>query len=208
IGLEEGVLTYSRTLDSPAEIEGERRLLFAGITRAEQILTLSMAHNRTQNGQTQAAISSRFLRNMESIERVNSSGAAIDSFDDDQSNTTISFGSRGVRSAGRASSVSSGWQKKTSTAPANPGWKKIDPAAGAYSTKPAPARSEQENFGSEITYEYADNALHKGQMVRHGSFGLGKIEELIAGPSPKAVVNFQRFGRKTLILEYAKLQPV
>jgi len=44
-----------------------------------------------------------------------------------------------------------------------------------------------------------------GQQVRHPAFGVGRIVEI----SPKrAAVDFPRFGRKTLLLEFARLQPV
>lgn len=44
-----------------------------------------------------------------------------------------------------------------------------------------------------------------GQQVRHPAFGVGRIVEI----SPKrAAVDFPRFGRKTLLLEFARLQAV
>ena len=44
-----------------------------------------------------------------------------------------------------------------------------------------------------------------GQQVRHPAFGIGRIVEI----SPKrAAVDFPRFGRKTLLLEFARLEPV
>ena len=49
----------------------------------------------------------------------------------------------------------------------------------------------------------------RGQMVRHKSFGLGKIAEVVdMGQHTRAVVEFQRAGRKTLILQYAQLEAV
>jgi DNA helicase-2/ATP-dependent DNA helicase PcrA len=51
--------------------------------------------------------------------------------------------------------------------------------------------------------------FRKGQTVRHPSFGVGTIVEMSdAGSSgTRAVVDFRRFGRKNLILEYARLEP-
>ncbi len=202
IGLEESVLPHSRCLDDPNGLEEERRLLFVGITRAEQVLTLSMAHNRTQNGQTQAAIQSRFIRHMESIERVG--GMSAEARNKWDAEIGYSNSTSGSRSSGKSKG---GWQKKPSSMKtASGGWKKIDPAASAYSNKPAVASQESSSENDGITYEYEENALREGQMVRHSSFGIGKIEKIMPGGSPKAVVNFQRVGRKTLVLEYARLQ--
>jgi hypothetical protein len=45
--------------------------------------------------------------------------------------------------------------------------------------------------------------------VRHPKFGLGRIEIVTARPSgSSAQVAFHSVGRKTLILEYAKLERV
>jgi DNA helicase-2/ATP-dependent DNA helicase PcrA len=50
--------------------------------------------------------------------------------------------------------------------------------------------------------------FHKGQTVRHPSFGIGKIAEIHEmGRHTRAIVEFGRAGRKTLILEYAQLEP-
>jgi DNA helicase-2/ATP-dependent DNA helicase PcrA len=49
----------------------------------------------------------------------------------------------------------------------------------------------------------------RGMLVRHPQFGLGRIEEIMpAGSMTKADVRFQAAGKKTLILQYAKLEKV
>jgi DNA helicase-2/ATP-dependent DNA helicase PcrA len=48
-----------------------------------------------------------------------------------------------------------------------------------------------------------------GQAVRHPAFGVGKILELSkTGTNTRAIVEFRGMGRKTLILEYARLEAV
>lgn len=48
-----------------------------------------------------------------------------------------------------------------------------------------------------------------GQMVRHPTFGVGKITEVSdVGQHTRAIVEFRLAGRKTLILQYARLEPV
>jgi DNA helicase II / ATP-dependent DNA helicase PcrA len=51
--------------------------------------------------------------------------------------------------------------------------------------------------------------FRKGQLVRHPTFGLGRIAEVQdMGQHTRAVIEFNQAGRKTLILQYAKLTPV
>ena len=51
--------------------------------------------------------------------------------------------------------------------------------------------------------------FRRGQMVRHPTFGIGRIAEVSnMGQHTRAVVEFNQAGRKTLILQYARLEPV
>jgi DNA helicase-2/ATP-dependent DNA helicase PcrA len=51
--------------------------------------------------------------------------------------------------------------------------------------------------------------FRRGQMVRHPTFGLGKIADVSdMGQHTRAVIEFAKAGRKTLILQYARLEPV
>jgi hypothetical protein len=48
-----------------------------------------------------------------------------------------------------------------------------------------------------------------GQRVRHPTLGLGRIVNMMrSASSTKAEVEFERIGRKTLILQYARLSVV
>jgi DNA helicase II / ATP-dependent DNA helicase PcrA len=62
-GLEEGLFPHSRTLNSPEELEEERRLCYVGITRAMNTLILTRAHYRRRYGNDvpELSIPSRFL---------------------------------------------------------------------------------------------------------------------------------------------------
>ena len=62
-GLEEGVFPHMRSLDSPEEIEEERRLCYVGLTRAKETLMLSWALHRRLHGYG-VGEPSRFLREM------------------------------------------------------------------------------------------------------------------------------------------------
>ncbi len=62
-GLEEGLFPHSRTLNSPEELEEERRLCYVGMTRAMNTLILTRAHYRRRYGNDapEPSIPSRFL---------------------------------------------------------------------------------------------------------------------------------------------------
>jgi len=61
VGLEEGMLPHSRSIDDPMQLEEERRLLYVGMTRARQKLYLFRAFQRRFRGQSDAQMASRFL---------------------------------------------------------------------------------------------------------------------------------------------------
>ena len=61
VGLEDGLLPHSRSVDSPHEVEEERRLFYVGLTRAREKVFLSLARRRNLFGSYREAVPSRFL---------------------------------------------------------------------------------------------------------------------------------------------------
>ncbi|ADR36678.1 ATP-dependent DNA helicase, Rep family [Oceanithermus profundus DSM 14977] len=61
VGVEEGLLPHRSSLGSDAEIEEERRLLYVGITRAQERLYLTLSEERETWGQRERVRPSRFL---------------------------------------------------------------------------------------------------------------------------------------------------
>ncbi|MGL4606115.1 MAG: DNA helicase PcrA [Eubacteriaceae bacterium] len=61
-GMEEGIFPHGRAMDSPEDIEEERRICYVGITRAKEQLYISCAGERTLFGRRQLQSPSRFLR--------------------------------------------------------------------------------------------------------------------------------------------------
>jgi DNA helicase II / ATP-dependent DNA helicase PcrA len=59
--IEEGILPHERSRDEEMKLEEERRLLFVGMTRAEEELYLSLAAYRAFRGQRYPTIPSQFL---------------------------------------------------------------------------------------------------------------------------------------------------
>ena len=62
VGMEEGIFPGIRSMDSPEDLEGERRLAYVAITRAKKKLYLSNAAQRLLFGQTQRNLTSRFIK--------------------------------------------------------------------------------------------------------------------------------------------------
>jgi len=60
-GVEEGLMPHMRSFDDPEGMAEERRLMYVGVTRAEDRLFLTYAFKRTVYGSTNANVPSRFL---------------------------------------------------------------------------------------------------------------------------------------------------
>ena len=64
LGMEEGLFPHSRSLDSPAGLEEERRLAYVGMTRAKDRLYLFHAFRRHLWGSANLNLPSRFLKDI------------------------------------------------------------------------------------------------------------------------------------------------
>ena len=64
VGFEDGLFPGMRSIGDREEMEEERRLCYVAITRAKQSLTISHARQRMLYGRTNAAIGSRFLKEL------------------------------------------------------------------------------------------------------------------------------------------------
>ena len=75
-GLEDGIFPHARTFNTPSELEEERRLMYVGVTRAEEKLYLTRAKRRQLWGEYKYYGSSRFIDEIpnELIEYIESSG--------------------------------------------------------------------------------------------------------------------------------------
>ena len=75
VGVEEGLFPIARAVRSmnDADIEEERRLCYVGITRAKEILYITLTRKRTLYGKTNPSIASRFMEELpkECIEKLN-----------------------------------------------------------------------------------------------------------------------------------------
>lgn len=188
VGMEDGLIPHSRAINfaaDPDEIEEERRLAFVGITRAMKFLTLSQARYRMVRGETVRTIASQFLKEMsdENFETV-----------DLTANSGMGSGSVGYRDEAHYGARAQQQRQQITT------WGRPGASVTAGSGSAA---------GGNITSAAAAQGFKKGMLVRHSKFGMGRILEIIpAGDMTKAEINFTGTGKKTLILQMAKLEKV
>ncbi|MDN5353303.1 MAG: ATP-dependent helicase UvrD/PcrA [Candidatus Cloacimonadota bacterium] len=65
VGLEEGLLPHSRSMDTNKELQEERRLLYVAITRTKKQLFMSYAKNRNIFGDSILTMPSHFIKEMD-----------------------------------------------------------------------------------------------------------------------------------------------
>jgi len=186
-GLEEGLLPHSRAMDTPAEIEEERRLFYVGMTRAKKSLVLSRAIYRRTYGSEgmRASMPSRFLAEV-----------PLDLID-------AAAGSQSEPGETRRYEAdpefSEGYGYRRARSPyGGSGYRREAPAKSSYGSGPA-RRYKEERRGS------GDPLI--GTRVRHSKFGLGTIIEVEGeGEERRLTVSFQDHGPKKLLERYANLQ--
>jgi DNA helicase II / ATP-dependent DNA helicase PcrA len=203
-GLEEGILPHARAqmAATDAELEEERRLCFVGITRARRHLLITRAAVRTKRGLPERTIPSLFLSELPEEHVIVSDQAGEVGGMDDEFVDPLDGGAQWGRSSYDAGKD---WQR--SKAPAR---------SAATGGSRAAARDE---FGEPIDRPPArlssagrssvEQAFPVGSLVRHPTFGLGRVEIVTPRARGSSVqVAFNTAGRKTLIVEFAKLQRV
>ena len=118
VGFEDGLFPGMRAIGERDEMEEERRLCYVAITRAKQTLTISYARQRMLYGRTNAAMPSRFLREIPEEEVVKKGG----------------YHPKPERSVWDSSRFDDGWSNYTRPAAPQPRKTVIYPAASAPKT--------------------------------------------------------------------------
>lgn len=218
IGLEEGSLPHSRANESQSELEEERRLAFVGITRAMKHLQITHTNRRTIRGMSERMIPSRFLEEIGKEHIIFSDHSDTYMDDEGLGEYDDAFGANRGPSPSRSFRAGSfkdfrqdpkhkadlerierareqrlaNVQPRRTISHAGPTGPSINPAA----KKPASASSD------------ATAAYPQGCVVRHPQFGEGVVMKTTAGSNARVIVEFKSVGRKTLVLEYARLTRV
>jgi DNA helicase-2/ATP-dependent DNA helicase PcrA len=185
-GMEEGICPHSRSLNEEKGIEEERRLVYVGMTRARQSLTLTRAVYRRVFGneqQLRASLASRFLAEIPSelVDTVRGSMAEIGEKrryepDPEYSYSPEEFARR-VR----------GVKKPVAAAPRKP--------------------AAQSSFSRSTAKRGADADPMLGRKVRHPSYGVGTVVGVEGDDEDRRVsVSFPGRGTKKFIERYAQLE--
>lgn len=228
-GMEENLFPSGGLLASESDVEEERRLFYVAVTRAKKEVSLSFATTRMRNGKSESNAPSRFITEIDRQYIAN----PIDT-DEDSSDSGDGAGwSRGKsfwgRSGGSWSSQSRSYGGETSGGrrpresygsggssneygrsgkvytearkPDSP----VPPRSSVSPTpfhKPMPPRASDADFVPTPIAE-----LRAGQRIEHSRFGLGTIKSLTGNaPDLKAIIAFDDYGEKILLLRYAKIR--
>lgn len=214
IGLEEGSLPHSRANESQSELEEERRLAFVGITRAMKHLQITNANRRTIRGMFERMIPSRFLEEI-GREHIIFSDHSDSFYDEDGSGEHDDAFSSSPSRSYRAGSFKDFKQDPKHRADLE----RIERAREqrlanvqprrSIASKPAPPRPSINPGAGPTSKGGPDaNAYPQGCVVRHPQFGEGVVMKTTPGANARVVVEFRSVGRKTLVLEYARLTRV
>ena len=204
VGMEEGLLPHSRSMDDPSEIEEERRLCYVGMTRAKERLYLTRAFRRGFRGGSAPSLPSRFLQDIPQAlirrpERVETYATKPG---------RSGRGPLGTRQA--AERVGAG--RRPDGAPGNGATSREAPtghgtAAGKRTGTPAPRPSAAERARPRAPSP-ATAVYSAGDKVRHDTFGEGIVMSCEpSGDDFKVTVVFNEVhGIKKLLLGFAPMQ--
>ncbi|GER87934.1 DNA helicase [Dictyobacter vulcani] len=212
VGMDEGSLPHSRSIDKPEQVEEERRLAYVGFTRAMSRLYLVRARRRSVFGETQYTEPSRFLddipaklltkrggaiaQNQSSATRggnQNRSQQRQYNWEDDFNQDP--YGDTGGRVFGRGSSGKSSTPSRNySSLPSAPRGQGSMSSTGNFKS-PEPAKPKVQRF-------------KPGDRVRHNIFGDGIIlkSEMESGTEFVEVQFPGKHGKKRLSLDFARLE--
>jgi DNA helicase-2/ATP-dependent DNA helicase PcrA len=186
-GMEEGICPHSRSITEDKGIEEERRLVYVGMTRARQSLTMTRAVYRRIFGneqQLRASLPSRFLAEIPSelVDTVRGSMAEIGETRRYEPDPEYSYSAEEFTRRVR------GGQKL---------------AAAVAPKRPA----TQSSFGRPTARRSGDANHMLGRKVRHPSYGVGTIVGVEGEDEDRRVsVSFPGRGTKKFIERYAQLE--
>ncbi|MFL2798541.1 MAG: ATP-dependent helicase [Paracoccaceae bacterium] len=176
-GWEDGLFPSQRSMDESGEkgLEEERRLAYVGITRAEELCTISFVGSRQIYGQWQSSIPSRFINDipLDCIENLTQPGLYGYQLDEGSQPTEMDIGDIQDR-ASKADIYDS------------PGWKRLQ------NTK---RDQTAQNLNYQANKKDLDTSFCLDDKVFHQKFGYGVILTL---DGENAEVFFEKAGEKKL----------
>jgi DNA helicase-2/ATP-dependent DNA helicase PcrA len=178
-GWEDGLFPSQRSMDESGlkGLEEERRLGYVGITRAEELCTISFAGNRRVYGQWQSQMPSRFIDELpaEHVEVLTPPG--------------LYGGGYG------AAAMSSGIEHRAARADVynSPGWKRMQSRS---QSRPVSQPREARHVVIDLD---AVSAFTEGDRVFHQKFGYGIVEGI---EGDKLEITFDKAGTKHVVASF------
>lgn len=209
VGMDEGSLPHSRSLDKPDQLEEERRLAYVGFTRAMRRLYLVRARHRSFFGESHSTQPSRFLedipeeivfspsRNIRRAESARPTRRNRWGDDDDYNQDTYSSSDTGrVFGSGKPKKSTAGDHKGALPSHVRPyASPSVPPSVPSAQQQPRPSEPKVQQY-------------KPGDKVRHDKFGEGMIlkSEMEQGTEFVEVQFLGNFGKKRLSMDFAKLE--
>lgn len=227
VGMDEGSLPHSRSVDKPEQLEEERRLAYVGFTRAMQRLYLVRARRRSFWGDSQPTEPSRFLDDIPPLLVSNVSGSSSnpsssrrnhqqdDDYDYNQDTYSTRQSGRTYGSSG-TNTYSKGQGSTSHRSSADVGRGSLQsPAPLPSQQRPSSHSSPTVSSPSPKTAALVPvsptpkvQQYKAGDRVRHEQFGEGTIlKSEIEHETELVEVQFQgKHGKKRLNMDFAKLE--
>ena len=184
-GWEDGLFPSQRSMDESGlkGLEEERRLAYVGITRAEEVCTISFAANRRVFGQWQSALPSRFIDELPEahVEVLTPPG--------------LYGGGYGAASPGFSGGGRSSIEEKVAQADGynSPGWKRLQQRSGQRGmAQPSEARNT-------VIDATAVSSFTVGERVFHQKFGYGAV---IGIEGDKLEIDFEKASTKKIVSRF------
>ncbi|MBV02831.1 MAG: DNA helicase II [Rhodobacteraceae bacterium] len=181
-GWEDGLFPSQRSMDEQGRVglEEERRLAYVGITRAEQLCTISFVANRRIFGQWQSALPSRFIDELpeEHVEILTPPGL---------------YGGSFGAAAPNISSFSENGEDNESDTYNSPGWRRMKNKSRT-----------NETFGNDnkdiITIDTTTvETKDLTKRIFHQKFGYGQV---LSTDGDKLTILFEKAGEKKILAKY------
>ncbi|MBM3948326.1 MAG: AAA family ATPase [SAR202 cluster bacterium] len=188
VGMEEGILPHSRSMESQEEMEEERRLCYVGVTRAKERLYLLRAFRRGFRGGSEPNLPSRFLADIPKEAIVSSRAGVLRS---------------AALSAG-AATASTGRVRPPGFVPTRLASRDADSTDAPHGETDRASQADSSTKAKPVA------AFTVGDKVRHAKFGEGVVmASKPTGADVEVTVVFKDGnGVKRLLLSFARLEKV
>lgn len=191
VGLEEELFPSGMTSNHPQAIEEERRLFYVAITRAEDNCVLSYAKTRFHHGKSSIQRPSRFLKDIDTkfLRLPLSMEESVEAYSAPKIKPTFEPYIKKEKREETGQPVAPPWETNTTKSSTTSTFKKVEAKAKSQ----IPARQ----IGN----------LSVGNIILHERFGTGLVIAMEGQQeNAKATVEFENFGKKQLLLKFAKIQ--